>query len=59
MNPKFLDAVRDVLAENNMAKKTEMTLGSDLSFAVARGAADLQRRRQQGWLGCEQPKYCN
>lgn len=59
MDPEFLEAVRDMLAENNMAKKNEVTPGSDPSFAVARGAADLQRRRQQGWLGCEQPKYCN
>ena len=29
------------------------------TFIVAQGAADLQWRRQRGWLECRQPKHCD
>ena len=43
-----------VLANKFQAGKTQV----DSTFGVARGAADFQRKRQQGWLGCVQPQYC-
>lgn len=56
----FLDVLKDAFRGSNLvyqveARRKEM----DLTFVVARGAAELQRRRQQGWLGCMQPMHCS
>ena len=55
----FLRVVKDALGGLNIvAQVNERKAPIDFSYAVARGAAEFQRRRQQGWLDCVQPRYC-
>lgn len=59
-DPRFLKVVKDALRGSQLADQVEVRNKEiDLTFAVARGAAEFQRRRQQGWLDCVQPKYCS
>ena len=56
----FLEVLKDAFSGSNLGNQVEARREEmDLTFVVARGAAELQRRRQQGWLGCVQPMYCS
>lgn len=63
---KFLQTVKDALrsVEGNKSFRTMEDItgtekGLDTVFAVAKGEAEMQRRRQKGWLKCVQPKHCS
>lgn len=57
---KFLAVLRDALPSNQLAGKVRIDrVPPDLTSIVARGVAEFQRRRQQGWLGCAEPQHCN
>ena len=55
----FFGAVRMALKDNSMANNIHVKSNSSSAFTVARGVSEMQRRRQQGWLDCVQPKHCN
>lgn len=56
----FLEVIKDAFWDLDLGAQVEANKKQiDLMFVVARGAAELQRRRQQGWLNCVQPKCCN
>ncbi|KUJ17711.1 uncharacterized protein LY89DRAFT_718352 [Mollisia scopiformis] len=51
----FLETVKDALWDAEVEVREQ---DIDFRFVVARGAAEMQWRRQRGWLDCVQPKYC-
>jgi hypothetical protein len=57
---KFLEVVKGALWDLGFGDGVEVSKKQmDEVFVVARGVAEFQRRRQQGWLDCVQPKHCN
>jgi len=58
-NPMFLKTVKDALGDTKiMTQLKGDNQKLDFTFLVSQGVAELQRRRQQGWLRCMQPKHC-
>lgn len=56
----FLEVVKDALWDLGLGGEVKGSREQmDPVFVVARGVAELQRRRQRGWLGCMLPKRCN
>lgn len=54
----FLEVVKEALWDDDLRSEAENTKIEDANFVVARGAAELQYRRQCGWLECVQTHYC-
>lgn len=56
----FLEVGKNALWDLGMGEELEVGKRQmDPVFVVARGVAELQRRRQRGWLGCVLLKRCN
>jgi hypothetical protein len=56
----FLQSVEDAFWDMGLGDLVEgRRRDMDSGFLVARGVAEFQRKRQRGWLGCVQQKYCN
>jgi hypothetical protein len=56
---KFREVVKDALRNPGITNHEQADDSrADLIFAVARGAAEFQWRRQRGWLDCAEPQQC-